>query len=100
MDVLVWLIPVSLLLGGVGLLAFLWTVRTNQYDDPEGDSQRIPTGGTPGYSVLGLRASWKPWANLRLFSAVENITDRDYRVHGSGTNAAGRSLQVGMEWSW
>ncbi|GGL97886.1 cbb3-type cytochrome oxidase assembly protein CcoS [Pseudooceanicola nanhaiensis] len=41
MDVLVWLIPVSLLLGGVGLLAFLWTVRTNQYDDPEGDSQRI-----------------------------------------------------------
>ncbi len=41
MDVLVWLIPVSLLLGGVGLLAFLWTVRTNQYDDQEGDSQRI-----------------------------------------------------------
>ena len=41
MDVLVWLIPVSLLLGGGGLLAFLWTVRTNQYDDPEGDSQRI-----------------------------------------------------------
>lgn len=41
MEVLVWLIPVSLLLGGIGLVAFVWTVRTNQYDDPEGDSQRI-----------------------------------------------------------
>jgi len=41
MDVLVWLIPVSLLLGGVGLAAFIWSVRSNQYDDPEGDSRRI-----------------------------------------------------------
>ncbi|MDF1854568.1 cbb3-type cytochrome oxidase assembly protein CcoS [Pseudooceanicola sp.] len=41
MDVLVWLIPVSLFLGGIGLLAFLYTVRSNQYDDPEGDSRRI-----------------------------------------------------------
>ncbi|WP_163848632.1 cbb3-type cytochrome oxidase assembly protein CcoS [Pseudooceanicola aestuarii] len=41
MDVLVWLIPVSLLLGGVGLVAFVYTVRSNQYDDPDGDSQRV-----------------------------------------------------------
>lgn len=44
MDVLVYLIPVSLALGGLGLLAFLWTVRSKQYDDPDGDSQRILTG--------------------------------------------------------
>ncbi len=41
MDVLVYLIPVSLILGAVGLLAFVYTVRSNQYDDPEGDSRRI-----------------------------------------------------------
>ena len=41
MDVLTWLIPISLILGGVGLLGFLYTVRSNQYDDPEGDSRRI-----------------------------------------------------------
>ncbi len=41
MSVLTWLIPISLLLGAVGLLAFLYTVRSNQYDDPDGDSQRI-----------------------------------------------------------
>ncbi|MFC6686555.1 cbb3-type cytochrome oxidase assembly protein CcoS [Jhaorihella thermophila] len=44
MEVLAILIPISLLLGGAGLLAFFYTVRTNQYDDPEGDSRRILSG--------------------------------------------------------
>lgn len=41
MNVLVILIPVSLILGGIGLAAFLWTVRTDQYDDNEGSAARI-----------------------------------------------------------
>nr|WP_325252420.1 cbb3-type cytochrome oxidase assembly protein CcoS [Amylibacter sp.] len=41
MNVLVILIPVSLILGGIGLVGFLWTVRSSQYDDPEGSAARI-----------------------------------------------------------
>ncbi|PKQ12328.1 MAG: cbb3-type cytochrome oxidase assembly protein CcoS [Alphaproteobacteria bacterium HGW-Alphaproteobacteria-1] len=41
MNILAYLIPISLILGGVGLVAFVYTVRSNQYDDPEGDSRRI-----------------------------------------------------------
>ncbi|EPX77001.1 cbb3-type cytochrome oxidase assembly protein CcoS [Litoreibacter arenae] len=41
MNVLVILIPVSLILGGLGIVAFLWTVRHNQYEDIEGDAARI-----------------------------------------------------------
>jgi cbb3-type cytochrome oxidase maturation protein len=41
MEVLTILIPVSLFLGGVGLVAFFWTMKSRQYDDPEGDSHRI-----------------------------------------------------------
>lgn len=41
MNILAFLIPVSLILGGVGLLFFIFTVRSNQYDDPEGDARRI-----------------------------------------------------------
>lgn len=41
MNILLILIPVSLLLGGVGLVAFLWTIKSDQYDDPEGNSARI-----------------------------------------------------------
>lgn len=41
MTVLFLLIPVSLLLGGLGLMAFLWSLRARQYDDLEGDAWRI-----------------------------------------------------------
>ncbi|CUH64338.1 MAG: cbb3-type cytochrome oxidase assembly protein CcoS [Pseudomonadota bacterium] len=41
MEILAYLIPISLFLGGVGLAAFVYTVRSNQYDDPDGNSQRI-----------------------------------------------------------
>ncbi|MBC7133779.1 MAG: cbb3-type cytochrome oxidase assembly protein CcoS [Roseovarius sp.] len=41
MNVLVYLIPISLILGGLGLAFFVYTVRSNQYDDPEGDARRI-----------------------------------------------------------
>ncbi|MEX0339675.1 MAG: cbb3-type cytochrome oxidase assembly protein CcoS [Arenibacterium sp.] len=44
MSVLSYLIPISLSLGAIGLLAFIYTVRSNQYDDPEGDSRRILSG--------------------------------------------------------
>lgn len=43
MEVLTILIPVSLILGLLGLGAFIWTLRKGMYDDPDGDSQRILT---------------------------------------------------------
>jgi len=43
MDVLVILIPVSLILGGLGLAAFFWALRSRQFEDPDGDSRRILT---------------------------------------------------------
>ncbi len=41
MNVLVILIPVSLILGGLGLVAFLWSLKSNQYEDLDGDAWRI-----------------------------------------------------------
>ncbi|SDZ57743.1 cytochrome oxidase maturation protein, cbb3-type [Jannaschia faecimaris] len=41
MNVLVFLIPVSLILGFGGLVAFLWTLKNRQYEDLEGDAARI-----------------------------------------------------------
>ena len=43
MQILSILIPVSLFLGGAGLAAFFWAMRTRQFDDPEGDASRILT---------------------------------------------------------
>ena len=41
MDILVILTPVSLILGPIGLLGFLWKVRTGQYDDVKGAAERV-----------------------------------------------------------
>jgi cbb3-type cytochrome oxidase maturation protein len=43
MTILGILIPVSLLLGGIGLAAFFWSLRNRQYEDPQGDANRILT---------------------------------------------------------
>ena len=41
MEILGILIPVSLGLGALGLLAFIWALRGRQYEDPKGDAERI-----------------------------------------------------------
>jgi cbb3-type cytochrome oxidase maturation protein len=41
MTILIFLIPVALLLGGLGLTAFLWALRSGQYEDLEGAASRI-----------------------------------------------------------
>jgi cbb3-type cytochrome oxidase maturation protein len=40
------LIPLSLCMGAIGLGAFLWALRHDQFDDPEGAAWRvIPADG-------------------------------------------------------
>jgi cbb3-type cytochrome oxidase maturation protein len=38
---LLYLIPVALFLGGLGLAAFIWSLRSGQYEDLEGAAHRI-----------------------------------------------------------
>ena len=40
MTALVWLVPIALLLGGLGLAGFLWSLRSGQFDDLEGAGWR------------------------------------------------------------
>jgi len=61
------------------------------------DTQRIPPGGTPGYVVAGLHGGFKFARFVSLSAGVENITDEDYRIHGSGLNEAGRSIVAALE---
>ena len=41
MSSLLYLIPVALFLGGLGLAAFIWSLRSGQYEDLEGAAHRI-----------------------------------------------------------
>lgn len=40
MTALAWLVPVALGLGGLGLAAFMWAMRSGQFDDLEGAGWR------------------------------------------------------------
>lgn len=41
MNVLVYLVPLALLLGLGGLAAFLWSLKSGQYDDLDGAAVRV-----------------------------------------------------------
>lgn len=41
MTIVIYLIPIALLMGGLGLVAFFWALRTGQFDDPDGAAMRI-----------------------------------------------------------
>jgi cbb3-type cytochrome oxidase maturation protein len=41
MDVLVYLIPIAIFLGAIGLAAFLWALKSGQFDDMDGAAERI-----------------------------------------------------------
>jgi cbb3-type cytochrome oxidase maturation protein len=44
MDGMIFLIPLTIIMGIAGFLVFLWTLKTRQYEDPEGAAARILTG--------------------------------------------------------
>jgi hemoglobin/transferrin/lactoferrin receptor protein len=53
--------------------------------------------GTPGWAVIGLRSRWTPARNRHLSAALENLTDANYKTHGSGPLAPGVTLRLAWE---
>ena len=75
-----------------------WAAKADKLSTRDkGDTQRIPPGGTPGYVVLSFRGGWEFRRDQVLSLAVENVTDKDYRIHGSGQNEPGINLVVGLD---
>ena len=63
MEVLVFLVPLALTLGAIGLMGFLWSLKNGQYDDLEGagwraiaDDEPVPQNYSPGQGPDTARA--------------------------------------------
>jgi len=65
----------------------------------EGDTDRIPPGGTREYLIANLRGGWRVTDGVTLDLALENLADVNYRVHGSGQNMPGFNVIVGLRMS-
>ncbi len=61
------------------------------------DTQRIPDGGTPGYTVLSIGGRIALWEDATLIIALDNVTNTNYRIHGSGINEPGRNLVIALD---
>ena len=66
--------------------------------DDQRDTQRIPPGGTPGWTTLNFRAGYDWKGKLYVTAALENALAEDYRLHGSGYNQPGRNFKLSAEW--
>jgi outer membrane receptor protein involved in Fe transport len=63
------------------------------------DSVRVPVyRSTAGWFTGAIRAGIPLSESLTLHAALENAFDRQYRIHGSGVDAAGRNLYIGMRY--
>ena len=47
MDVLIYLVPLAIFMGFLGLVGFLWNLRSGQYEDLDGAAARILFDETP-----------------------------------------------------
>jgi cbb3-type cytochrome oxidase maturation protein len=41
MTALIWLIPIALAMGFLGLMGFLWSLKSGQFEDLDGAAERI-----------------------------------------------------------
>ncbi len=61
------------------------------------DTSRIPPGGTPGYAVVHVGGGVRFTDRLGVHLTVDNVLDKDYRVHGSGTNMPGINAMLTLD---
>ncbi|RYD61741.1 MAG: TonB-dependent receptor [Verrucomicrobiaceae bacterium] len=108
--------PGSRLLPLTGSLALRWTHSSEKFwvegrvlaageedrltASDRADNQRIPSLGTPSYVTYMLHAGWLATEHLELTTGLENITNEDYRNHGSGQNESGFNAIVGAKVMW
>jgi len=79
---------------------FTWMVdRQDRYNPTNVTDSRFPVGGNPGYATLNVRCGTRlgECDQHRLSLVVENITDKYYRVLGSGVNGTGFNAIFGYE---
>jgi hemoglobin/transferrin/lactoferrin receptor protein len=70
--------------------------KQNRLAQGDKDDNRIPQGGTPGFTVFNAFGGYE-WKQLRVQMGLQNLFNKDYRTHGSGINGFGRSAWLHIQ---
>ena len=76
-----------------------WAGEQDRLAAGDKSDNRIPKGGTPGWWVVNVHAAYM-WKMISLRVSGLNLFNEDYRTHGSGVNAVGRSVWVTVGVGW
>ena len=63
------------------------------------DDHRIADKGTPGWNVLNVYSGYD-MGQVTLGIGINNIFNEAYRMHGSGIDGIGRSLQFRFKYAY
>ena len=65
------------------------------------DNVRIPLdASTASWASLSVRSGIPVGERWTVMAALENIADRNYRIHGSGTDTPGRSAYLSLRYQF
>ena len=76
------------------------TARQDRLSARDVDDVRIDPLGTPGWVVAGTRLRWDAGTGWQIDFGVDNVFDKQYRVHGSGIDAPGRNASLTVRRTW
>jgi len=62
------------------------------------DDNRIGKLGTPGWNIFNIDAGWE-FKKLSLNTSLINISNVQYKTHGSGVYGMGRAINLTIQWN-
>ena len=62
------------------------------------DDNRIGKLGTPGWNIFNIDAGWE-FKNLSVNTSLINISNLQYKTHGSGVYGMGRAVNLTIQWN-
>lgn len=71
--------------------------QQNRLSARDQDDPRVNPQGTAGWLITGISSSWEFKPGYTLAAALNNLGDKNYRVHGSGIDGYGRSAMIMLD---
>ncbi|NUQ35354.1 MAG: TonB-dependent receptor [Planctomycetaceae bacterium] len=74
--------------------------KQDRYAPANNGDVRFAQPHTPGFTIYNLAAGWRPNEHWSFRMAINNITDKNYQILGSGVFGSGTDARLSAELRW